>query len=191
MRKNRLTWITVSLLIGMALLGQSAIAEPVSAPATVEADNTQWSGFRYEFVTGATFMPRTSVVGWDYPGAGCVYVTSNAHEIINVPLSLPQGARIDYLRIFFYDTSPQDSNAWITVYNGVGGFTDVTHVPSTEAAGYGTNVSGFVGHIVDNQSHAYVLNWQPNEEGATMRLCGLRVAYRVPVDLTYLPIVTR
>ena len=136
--------------------------------------------FRYEFVAGATFTPRTSIVGWDYPGGGCIYVISNAHEIINVPLSLPQGARIDYLRIFFYDTSPQVSNAWITVYDGAGGFTDIAWVSSEGTAGYGTRLSDFVDHIVDNQSHSYALNWQSNQEGATMRLCGLRVAYRFP-----------
>ncbi len=191
MRKYRLAWIVTGLLIAFALLGQSAIAEPTSAPAAATVAGGYWSTFRYEYVAGATFTPRTSVVEWRYPGGGCIYAASNPLQILNVPLSLPQGSRIDYLRIFFYDTSADQSNAWITIYDGAGGFTDLTHVASTGTAGYGTALSPFVGHIVDNASHSYVLNWQPNVAGSSMQLCGLRVAYRLPFDGTFLPIVTK
>jgi hypothetical protein len=34
--------------------------------------------------------------------------------------------------------------------------------------------------VVDNSDGGYVLNWLPNVTGTTMRLCGLRVAYRLP-----------
>ena len=139
-----------------------------------------WSAFRYEYVAGATFTPRTSVVEWRYPGGGCIYATSNPLQILNLPLSLPQGSRIDYLRIFFYDTSADQSDAWITIYDGAGGFTDLTHVASTGTAGYGTALSPFVGHVVNNANQSYVLNWRPNVAGSSMQLCGLRVAYRLP-----------
>jgi hypothetical protein len=69
----------------------------------------------------------------------------------------------------------------LTTYNGAGGFTDLYFVGSTGTAGYGTALSPQVFHIVNNADNAYVLNWRPNATGNTMRLCGLRVAYRLPV----------
>lgn len=77
------------------------------------------------------------------------------------------------------------------LYDAAGGFTDVTTVSSTGAAGYGTALSPFVNHVVNNAARAYGLNWQPNQTGASMQLCGLRVAYRVAVSTTYLPAVIR
>jgi hypothetical protein len=101
-------------------------------------------------------------------------------EVLNLHLDIPTGARIDYLRIFYYDSSPSDSIAWVTTYDGAGGLSDLTSVASSGAAGYGTNLSGFVNHIVNNLDNAYVLNWRPYQLGSSMRLCGLRVAYRLP-----------
>jgi len=103
-----------------------------------------------------------------------------ALEVLNLHLDLPTGARIDYLRIFYYDTSPADSYAWVTTYNGAGGYIDRAAVTSSGSAGYGTNLGSYVGHIVDNENNAYVLNWRPYQFGSAMRLCGLRVAYRLP-----------
>jgi hypothetical protein len=102
-------------------------------------------------------------------------------------LDLPEGSRIDYLRIFYYDTSANDSRAWITTYDGTGGYDDIATVPSSGNGGYGTEVSAYVGEVVSNLNNAYVLNWHASQTGDTMRLCGLRVAYRLP--LVYLPII--
>jgi hypothetical protein len=138
-----------------------------------------WSSFEYVFVAGSTFTPRASSTTWGYPGTGCVNAVSG-NDIFTLPLILPQGSRIDYLRLYYYDTSNNNSRAWITTYNGSGGFTDLLNVDSTGNSGYGNTLSAFSGHIVDNLSNSYVLNWQANQTGGSMRLCGMRVAYRIP-----------
>jgi hypothetical protein len=139
----------------------------------------EWSDFYYVLGAGSTFRPRASSTTWGYPGTGCVNAVSG-NDIFTLPLILPQGSRIDYLRLYYYDTSNHNSRAWITTYNGSGGFTDLLNVDSTGNSGYGTTLSTFSGHIVDNFSNSYVLNWQPDQTGGTMRLCGMRVAYRLP-----------
>lgn len=96
-------------------------------------------------------------------------------------LDVPHGARIDYVRLFFYDTSSANSQAWITRYNAQGGTSNLTDVSSTGTGGYGTTLSDYVGHTVSTEDYAYVLNWRANQLGKSMRLCGLRVAYRQPV----------
>jgi hypothetical protein len=104
--------------------------------------------------------------------------------IMNLNLQLPQGSRIDYLRIFYYDKSPAiDSSAWITIYDGLGSISDLTTINSSGSAGFGTTLSPYVGHIVDNLTYSYVLNWRPEQLGSNMQLCGFRVAYRLPDGL--------
>jgi hypothetical protein len=146
--------------------------------------------FSYFHAAGSSLTPRSSQTAWTYQGVGCVSA-SGGNDIFSMHLDLPQGARIDYLRLYYRDTSGNNSTAWITTYDAAGGFNDLTSVTSSGAAGYGTTLSPFVNHVVNNAARAYVLNWQPNQTGAGMQLCGLRVAYRVAVNTTYLPAVIR
>jgi hypothetical protein len=141
-----------------------------------------WSGFYYYHVTGSALHPRNSAVEWNTGGSGgCLYQTSGDPLVIyNLHQEIPTGARIDYLRIFYYDTSASNSSAWVTNYDDEGGYNDVTSVQSAGSAGYGTSLSAFVDHIVDNTFFSYILNWRPYVNGSTMQLCGLRVAYRLP-----------
>ena len=145
--------------------------------ATVDAG---WSHFYYMYVAGSTLRHRISGNNWYSAGSGgCVY-TDNTSNILNLDAQFPEGARIDYLRIFYYDTSASDSMAWVTSYDGADGLNDRTNVSSSGDTGYGTNLSAYLGHVVDSYTNAYLLNWRPNVADSTMQLCGLRVAYRLP-----------
>jgi hypothetical protein len=139
----------------------------------------EWSDFHYVFVAGSAFRPRASTTTWSYSGLGCVSVGSG-NELFTAPLHLPEGSRIDYLRLYYRDTSASNSIAWITNYDAAGAFTDLTTASSADAVGYGTALSPYVGHVVDNASRSYSINWQANQTGTSMQLCGLRVAYRLP-----------
>jgi hypothetical protein len=153
--------------------------EDVTAASESISSVSDWSAFRYIYVAGATLVPRASSTDWTYPGNGCISAAA-ANDIFNIHLPIPNGSRIDYLRIYYYDTSSSNSQAWVTTYNGAGGFSDLTTVSSAGNTGYGTMLSPFVNHIVDTANNSYVLNWRANQIGSTMRLCGMRVAYRDP-----------
>jgi hypothetical protein len=74
------------------------------------------------------------------------------------------------------------SRAWVTTYDGAGGIEDITTVSCGDNPGYQTNLSDYLGAVVDNYIYSYVLNWRPYELGDYMQLCGLRVAYRLPLE---------
>lgn len=148
-------------------------------PGYGENKGPEWTDFYYTFVAGSALRPRDSSSGWRYPGVGCVYI-NNGNELMTLDLNIPTGARIDYLRLYYRDTSASNSTAWITNYDGAGAFTDLTSVSSAGNSGYGTTLSPLVSHVVNNASRSYSLNWQANQTGASMQLCGLRVAYRLP-----------
>ncbi|NMC01625.1 MAG: hypothetical protein GYA30_04545 [Chloroflexi bacterium] len=180
----------------LALMSLSQSVTTAQAPAVAlngDVTAAAWSGFLYKFVAGSTLRPRASATTWaSSGGGGCIYAVAGASEVFNVPLDLPQGSRIDYLRLYFYDTSASDSTAWVTIYDGAGGYVDVIGVNSSGTAGYGTTQSAYMGHIVNNSSNAYVLNWRPNVTGSTMMLCGLRVAYRLSLPYSvYLPLTLK
>ncbi len=137
------------------------------------------SEFSYIFVPGSVLKPRDSTARWTSSAdGGCIY-SSDPWIVYNVDIQIPEDARIDYLRIYYYDTSSNNASAWVTTYNGAGGLSDLISVTSSGNTGYGYVVSEYLGHVVDNASNPYVLNWRPNQSGNSMRLCGLRVAYRL------------
>jgi hypothetical protein len=199
LNSSRTPFLLVLLLVifaGMAgalTLSTTLLPTRVLADLTVgdEVAQTVWGPFRYINVAGSTLRPRSSATDWTYPGGGCI-AASGANDVFITHLGIPHGSRIDYLRIYFYDTSASNSQAWVTTYNGAGVATDLTLVSSGGTAGYGTLLSPFVGHVVDTASSSYVLNWRSNQTGSTMRLCGLRVAYRMPLtEKLYVPIIVR
>ena len=104
--------------------GGSEAAAPVdSLDSPVESGRGFSNTVHYKYVAGATLSPRDSSSGWDYSGVGCVSRASGS-ELFNIHLGLPEGSRIDYLRIYYYDTSASNSTAWITNYDGAGNYTD-------------------------------------------------------------------
>ncbi|MBN1640497.1 MAG: hypothetical protein JXA09_04610 [Anaerolineae bacterium] len=138
-----------------------------------------WSLFRYVHVTGAALRPRDSAVPWRYGGYGCVYVDSTA-DLLNIDLQLPTGSRVEYLRLYYYDASSTNGTAWLTRYDNAGGFYDLIMVTSSGEGTYGTTLSAYYGQTVDTYNYSYALSWNAHVTGSAMRLCGLRVAYRVP-----------
>jgi hypothetical protein len=150
-----------------------------AAGETREGESRWSTNFFYEFVAGTTLIPRSSATTWTYNGGGCVSASAG-NDLFNIHLQLPQGSRVDYLRIYYYDTAVNDGQAWLTVYSGSGETFDLIAVNTASNTGYGTALSPFAGVVVENANYAYVLNFRPNQTGSTMRLCGFRVAYRLP-----------
>ncbi len=70
--------------------------------------------------------------------------------------------------------------AWVTSYNSAGGFNDIAYLAFGNGYGYQTDLSPYIGAIVNTESNSYVINWRPNIIGDSMYVCGIRVAYRLP-----------
>ncbi|HOU42764.1 MAG TPA: hypothetical protein PLU04_00380 [Anaerolineaceae bacterium] len=186
--------LVLALLLPLAGSGVAQGAGPAPAGKTSPSAQIQAipGQFYYLYVPGSALRPRNSSAGWDVDlNGGCIYTTNSAGDVFNVDIQLPEQARILYLRMYYYDSSATTSNAWVTAYDGEGGFDDLLYVASTGNAGYGTSLSALTPVMVDNFSRSMVLNWRPNETGNTMQLCGLRIAYRMPDYPIYLPAVLR
>jgi hypothetical protein len=141
-----------------------------------------WSDFHYIYAAGTTLKPRVYDSGWQYDSGGCTYVSSDPGDVLNLHLDVPNGAWVEYLRIYYKDSSDLNSQAWLTTYNGAGTYSDLITVTSASNTGYGTSLSLAMPEttIVDNMNNAYVFNWRPYITGTTMELCGLRLAYHLP-----------
>lgn len=71
------------------------------------------------------------------------------------------------------------SYAWVTSYDHVGGYEDVISLSFGHYYGYRTELSSYIGEVVDTINKSYLINWRPNIVGDTLRVCGVRVAYKL------------
>jgi hypothetical protein len=130
-------------------------------------------------IAGTALKPRDSDSTYEPAGGGgCFYAQSGEFYIFNVPLTLPQGSTLKYLRMYYDDTSAStNSRAWLTVYDLYGNIVDEWGVNSSGSSGTGYSTTEEITHDVDYESYSYMINWRPNQTGSAMKLCGFRVYY--------------
>lgn len=142
-------------------------------------------------LAGSVLRPRASGVGYTWGrGGGCIYNTSgNAGEIWNAPLTLPEGARINTVRMYYYDESDLNATGWFSVYDLYGALVEEWSMTSSGNGGNGfADTFPVIDHTIDYSAYSYTVNWRPMHQGAGMQLCGFRIFYEPPpFGLSFLP----
>jgi hypothetical protein len=167
----------------LAVSTVSVIGEP-NAP-------TYNNSIRY---VGSTFKPRTNDVNYDTSGSGgCVYVTGgNSSTVWNVPLTLPQSARVEYLRMYFYDNDASNTlGGWFSKYDLYGGLIQEWYVASVDGGYSYTDVAITPNETINYNTYSYVLNMRPIGTGSNLMFCGFRVFYQYIFGLNFLPAISK
>lgn len=151
-----------------------ALLLAISAGATMAPPTA--AGFSYAHIAGSTFRPRNSATTWNYAGAGCITSTVGTQLFVH-KLLLPQDAVVNYLRIYYNDTSASDVSAYITRYDSAGDSADLTSAASSGTPGYSEELSPLIAYSVDNASNALVVNVVFGAADPNLAFCGVRVAY--------------
>ena len=127
---------------------------------------------------------------YNYFGAGCTYRTSGT-SFTEHDLQLPQGAEIDYLRIYYYDNdASNNANAYLFAYDGAGNFTEIASVGSSGTPGQSSTGSGFFSYFVDNVGAGLSLRLNyGNGSNSNLRICGVRLRYQYNISTVSLPLI--
>jgi hypothetical protein len=146
-------------------------AQQPAGPATLPLWNLR--------IVGSALRPRENNVTYTVDSNGsCFYVTAgSATTVWNVPITLPDGATIDTLRIYYYDTSASNLSAWFTIYDLFGAIVQEWSVSSSGNSGNSFNDSVQIGHVIDHDVYSYVVNVRPVGTGSTLQFCGARLFY--------------
>lgn len=144
-------------------------------------------------IPGTALKPRNSNATYvPSGGGGCFYSTASLYTIFNIGVYLPQGAWVDTVRLYYYDTSTTDSAAWFTVYDLYGDIVQEWRVDSSGNSGNGFNDTAAISHTIDYSLYSYAINWRPYVLGAAMQNCGFRIFYQPPPHGgAYLPAIWR
>lgn len=130
---------------------------------------------------GSNFQPRDSAAVFSYGGLGCLRRDSPVGDPwFTIDLQVPDGAIIDFLRVYFRDFSNNyNINSELWAFDGVGGATQIAEADSSGAPGYGSAGSGPFTHTVDNKSESLVLIASiEGGVGSALELCGTRIRYQ-------------
>ncbi len=186
---NRNPWplVMIGLLTLSATMPIAAApgdqAVPPRSPASPQPDQPAASALEYLWIAGSSFHPLDSSTTYSYPGSGCIAKTGGSNSAFAHRVVLPQGAVVNYLRLYYYDTSTSTVTAFFTTYDGAGNFNERSNVASVnQAAGYGSALSPLMNFTVDQFSSA--INVAVNlgaQNDSTLRFCGVRIAYEPPI----------
>jgi len=171
---------------------------PPDRPTEVDPlDNAERASFNASLrIAGSALKPRENTSGTLWTGAGgggCMYVTAGStYGVFNLPLYLPQGSTIKYLRMYYSDTNvTNDSQAWFTIYDLYGDIVAEYPVSSSGNTGNGYATTDEITETINYESYSYTVNWRPNELGSDMQVCGFRIYYQTPPGSTYLPLIEK
>lgn len=164
------------------------IAEPggdirVESPGAVEDKlDVALAGTHYLHLSGSAFIQMYSDVEYTYYSGGCVYHSagSASHTFMNLGLILPSGSRINSVRFYYYDTSTSNSTLRLRQMNDGDEWVDVATVNSAGTPGLSNSTTSGLDYLIDYTNYSYVLQYQGNVIGNTMRFCGVRIGYTPP-----------
>lgn len=176
---------------GLALAGQpNTQAPPLAGDEELldgpDASQTQF----FERVAGSSFRPPDSATEFDYGANGCLYrVGATGGNAFTYDLQLPQGAQINFLRLFFNDASlPDNIELDLVAFDNAGLTVLIEEIASTGWTGWGSTTSTTVSHVVDNGGWAYIL-WAAIPDGpeSGLQLCGVSIGFEYSLATNYLP----
>jgi hypothetical protein len=153
---------------------------PLKAAVEVPVGGEGSGALRFMFITGSNFQPRGGG-SYAYGGVGCVHLASGGTDFFTIDLQLPDGVVIDFLRLYYYDASASANlRAYLTEYDGQGGYSDIFSTDSAGSGGYGS-AGDYFSYTVDNTTHSLSVLVRPNGASSDLALCGVRLRYQ---DLT-------
>jgi len=188
------------LTLGLAAqnpAGQAAgdLPEKVTVVEEVEllaGANSPNATYFYKRYSADTFTPQTSDMEYRYETGGCVQKVAADHGWMAHDLQLPEGARITYMRLYFYDIDPaNDAVAQLMSYDGQGHLDRIDLVQSSGTPGWSSVGSGApFSHPVHNVDEALAV-WLVFGQSASpaLRICGVRIQYEYTLAQTSLPLI--
>ena len=137
-----------------------------------------------------TFVQYNSTNTWGYNGGGCIHRTGGT-DFWDTDVQLPDGAEIDFLRVYFYDNdASRNAQAYLFRFDNTGGSTQVASATGSGTPGFSSAGSGFFSHTVDNTPYSYILRIDFN--GATnsnLQICAVRIRYQFNIATLSLPVI--
>jgi hypothetical protein len=195
--ENEWHFVTDDQTVSSASDNASPDSEPTKVEPSLSAqeavpDAPTWnSNIRY---VGATLKPRSNTVNYDVggTGGGCVYATGgDTSEVWNVPLSLPNGAIVETMRMYFYDNDAGNNlRGWFTKYDLYGDIVSEWGVWSMTSGYAYVDVPIAPAETINYNAFSYLLNFRPYAATSNLMLCGFRLFYTV-YNYNFMPMVIK
>ena len=92
------------------------------------------------------------------------------------------------MRVFYDDNSALNARAALYSFDGAGGYTLIAEAMGSGTPGFGSTLSSYFSHYVDNTNEALVVLADLPSSDDTLKFCGVRLRYQCsPPSCTYLP----
>lgn len=197
MNKNifvkRLVFV-IAVILTATLVSGSRVTAHEAAGASGEANSVETvqaveGGPGYVSISGAAFAPENNNVNYSR-GSASVYSMDGGEAVFYAPVTIPDGATINQLVLYYYDTSTTlDVSVDFYKYDfSMNSIDYLVFASSSGSSGYSTAVQS-LNYEVSNERYAYILKAEfPASAGSDVKLLGVRIDYGFP---TYVPLINK
>jgi hypothetical protein len=147
---------TLKQSIARGLFLSLALAAPLAAQPTPQSPADFGEKINILQIPASAFRPRCSALGYDYSQLGFIFATNNpcsgtAAEVMWAPVTLPTGARIRFLDLYYNDLDAAN-DIWVVLraFGDGGEFENLAIATSTGSAGVGYASSPLFDYTVNN-----------------------------------------
>jgi hypothetical protein len=160
----------------------------LDSPEVIDApDEALSTGYWHK--TGLVFYPWSSSTTYSWSSIGCKYITGGSQYLF-ADLNLPHNSVVTYMRMYYIDNDAvNDSSLFFWQFNDGVGNTNLGHVTSTGASATARTASMNLNVLIDTFNYSYGFEWDSHSSASTMRICGVRINYTIPLFGSALPII--
>jgi hypothetical protein len=162
----------------------------LDSPEVIEGpDEPLTTGYWHK--TGLVFYPWSSTTTYSWSSIGCKYITGGSQYLF-ADLNLPHNSVVTYMRMYYIDNDPvNNSTLFLWEFNDGYTNTSLGNVSSTGATATARTVSKTMNELIDTYNYSYGFEWDSHSSASTMRICGVRVNYNIPLFGSALPLIKR
>jgi len=170
--------------------GDTSLFENASTEGEAVTSDPVEGGPGFIMVSPVDFKPYTTTSAWTYT-AGYVYNPSSVDSTLAAGLTLPHGATITKLTLYFKDNSISEMTLYLYQIGQAALSYEMAMIRTFENYNFYRHISttNLNFEIVDNQSYSYLLFIDiPGSAGINLMLTGVRIDYEYT---SYSPMIVR
>jgi hypothetical protein len=178
-----LSSLITSLLIVVILFGVGTTLANNPLQADNSPDNPEEPdetlAIDYMHATGYAFKSIIEGTTYTNSAGGCLYTTAGAPYLFS-GIIIPDGSVIEYVRMYYKDTSEANDASLVLYQYGEGSSTNLLTISTVGTYPGVRTHSESVDIVINNAVYGYGFEWAAPGNSDTTQICGYRITYTPP-----------
>jgi hypothetical protein len=186
----------ITILLIMAIffgVGTTFALNPLQDGNPPESSKGPEQTLAFDYMHASGYAFKSFIEGTTYTNSagGCLYTTAGASYLFSGVI-IPDGSVIEYVRLYYKDTSEANDASLVMYQYGEGSSTNLLSLSTVGSYPGVRTHSESVNILINNAVYGYGFEWAAPGNSDTTQICGYRITYTPPsIFGAALPIIQR